>query len=209
MYPVLMAADIMLYQTDRVPIGDDQRQHLELTRHLVERFNRRYGETFRVPEGIFPEVGARIMDLQDPRRKMSTTGGTELGTIGILDPPEVVSRKVKSAVTDPESEVRLDPDRKPGISNLMEIMYVATGEAIDSIEARNVARGYGAFKQEVADAVIAVLEPVREAYGPIRADETELRRVLAMGSAKARAMSAPTLDRMRDAMGFVRRESRP
>src|SRR5204862_5425328 len=120
-YPVLMAGDILLYQTDLVPIGDDQRQHLELARNVAERFNARYGETFRVPEGIFPTVGARIMDLQEPTKKMSTTGGTELGTVGILDAPDVIARKFKSAVTDSERDVRYDPEAKPGIANLVEI----------------------------------------------------------------------------------------
>ena len=130
-YPVLMAGDILLYQADRVPIGDDQRQHLELARDVAERFNARFGETFVLPEGIYPEVGARIMDLQEPDRKMSTTGGTPQGTIGMLDPPEAIVKKFRSAVTDSGRDVVHDPDGKPGISNLIEIMHVATGEPIE------------------------------------------------------------------------------
>jgi tryptophanyl-tRNA synthetase len=202
-YPVLMAGDILLYQTDRVPIGDDQRQHLELARDIAERFNARYGETFTLPDGIFPEVGARIMDLQEPDRKMSTTGGTAQGTVGILDPPETIAKKFRSAVTDSGRDVVYDPGEKPGISNLIEIMHVATGEPIDAIEARYDGQGYGAFKQDVGEAVIALLEPIRERYREMRADEGELRRLLARGAEKAREESAPTLRSMYERMGFV------
>src|SRR5690242_2575766 len=134
-YPILMAGDILLYQTDIVPIGDDQRQHLELARDVAERFNTRFGETFRVPEGVYPEVGARIMDLQEPTKKMSTTGGTPQGTILMLDPPNVVTKKLRSAVTDSGSEVRRGDD-KPGVTNLIDILSVATGESPEQIEAR-------------------------------------------------------------------------
>ncbi len=203
-YPVLMAADILLYQTDKVPIGDDQRQHLELTRDIAQRFNARFGETFRIPEGIYPETGARIMDLQEPGRKMSTTGGTELGTVGILDPPDVLVRKFKTAVTDSGREVRFDREGKPGVSNLIEILNVATGEPIDQIVARFDGSGYAAFKEEVADAVVSMLEPVRRRYEELRADEGELRRLLGAGAEAARAASAPTLEQMYERMGFVR-----
>jgi tryptophanyl-tRNA synthetase len=203
-YPVLMAGDILLYQTDKVPIGDDQRQHLELARDIGERFNARFGETFTLPEGIFPEVGARIMDLQEPDRKMSTTGGTAQGTVGILDPPEIVVKKFRSAVTDSGRDVVHDPEGKPGISNLIEIMHVATGEPIDAIEGRYDGQGYGAFKQDVGEAVVALLNPIRERYEELRADEGELRRLLALGAEKAREASAPTLDAMYERMGFVR-----
>jgi tryptophanyl-tRNA synthetase len=202
-YPVLMAGDILLYQTDKVPIGDDQRQHLELARDIAERFNTRFGETFRVPEGIYPEVGARIMDLQEPDNKMSTTGGTPQGTVSVLDPADVIVKKFKSAVTDSGREVRRDPD-KPGITNLVEIMSVATGEEPDAIEARYDGQGYGQFKQDVGEAVVALFEPVRERYTALRADEGELRRLLAHGAEKAREASAPTLEAMYERMGFVR-----
>jgi tryptophanyl-tRNA synthetase len=203
-YPVLMSADILLYQTDKVPIGEDQRQHLELTRDVATRFNARFGETFRMPEGILPSVGARIMDLQEPTRKMSTTGGSELGTVGILDPSDVIARKFKSAVTDSERVVRHDREHKPGVSNLIEIMHVATGEAIDTIESRYRDRGYGALKQDVADAMISVLEPVRLRYQEYRSDVEELRRILTLGADRARSASEPTLERMYELMGFAR-----
>ena len=203
-YPVLMAGDILLYQTDVVPIGDDQRQHLELTRDVAERFNSRFGETFRVPEGVFPEEGARVMDLQEPERKMSTTGGTPGGTVLMLDPPEVVRKKVRSAVTDSGSEVRHDPATKAGISNLIEIMSVATGDPIPAIEARYDGQGYGAFKGDVAEAIVALLDPIRRRYEELRSDEGELRRLLAVGAEKAREASAPTLDAMYERMGFLR-----
>ncbi len=202
-YPVLMAGDILLYQADKVPIGDDQRQHLELARDVAQRFNATYGDTFKLPEGIYPEVGARIMDLQEPDRKMSTTGGTPQGTVGMLDPPEVISKKFKSAVTDSGRDVVYDPEDKPGVSNLIEIMHVATGEPIASIESRYDGQGYGAFKQDVGDAVVALLDPIRGRYEELRGDEGELRRLLAGGAEKARDASAPTLAQMYERMGFV------
>src|ERR671932_738687 len=159
-YPGLMAGDILLYQTDLVPIGDDQRQHLELARDVAQRFNARFGETFALPEGRFPEAGARIMDLKEPDRKMSTTDGTPQGTLLIADEPDVVRRKIRSAVTDSGRDVRHDPEGKPGISNLIEIMSVATGESFGEIEARYDGQGYGAFKEDVAEAVISMLEPI-------------------------------------------------
>jgi len=203
-YPVLMAGDILLYQTDVVPIGDDQRQHLELARDVAERFNSRFGETFKVPDGQYPEIGARIMDLQEPERKMSTTGGTPQGTVLIEDEPDVVRKKVRSAVTDSGREVRHDPDEKAGISNLIEIMSVATGESFDEIASRYDGQGYGSFKADVADAVVELLDPIRRRYQELRADEGELLRLLAAGAEKAAAESAPTLETMYERMGFVR-----
>jgi tryptophanyl-tRNA synthetase len=203
-YPVLMAGDILLYQTDKVPIGDDQRQHLELSRDIAARFNARYGDTFKLPEAIYPEVGARIMDLQEPTKKMATTGGTTQGTVGLLDPPEVLAKKFKTAVTDSGREVQYDPAGKPGVSNLIEIMSVATGETIEAIEARYDGAGYGQFKDEVAEAVIALLGPIRMRYEELRSDPGELRRLLRTGADKAREASAPTLETMYERMGFVR-----
>jgi tryptophanyl-tRNA synthetase len=203
-YPVLMAGDILLYQTDIVPIGDDQRQHLELSRDIAERFNARFGETFTVPRGVYPEVGARIMDLQEPTNKMSTTGGTPQGTVRVLDEPDVVRRKFKTAVTDSGHDVRHDPTEKPGVSNLIEILSVATGEPIPSIEARYDGAGYGAFKDDVAEAVVELLVPIQERYHALRADEPELRRLLAFGADKARDASAPTLAAMYARMGFAK-----
>jgi tryptophanyl-tRNA synthetase len=203
-YPVLMAGDILLYQTDLVPIGDDQKQHLELTRDIAERFNHRYGETFKLPEGRFPTTGGRIMDLQEPERKMSTTAGTPQGTILMLDPPETIRKKLKSAVTDSGSDVRYDPDQKPGISNLLEIMSVATGEPIPELESRYDGGGYGPFKNDVGEALVALLDPIRSRYEELRGDAAELQRLLGMGSDKARETSTPTLEQMYERMGFVR-----
>jgi tryptophanyl-tRNA synthetase len=203
-YPVLMAGDILLYQTDIVPIGDDQRQHLELSRDIAERFNARFGETFTVPRGVYPEVGARIMDLQEPGSKMSTTGGTAQGTVRMLDEPDVIRRKFKTAVTDSGRDVRYDPAEKPGVSNLLEIFSVATGEPIPAIEARYDGAGYGTFKEDVGEAVVQLLAPIQERFRSLRADEAELRRLLSMGAGKAREASAPTLALMYERMGFVR-----
>jgi tryptophanyl-tRNA synthetase len=203
-YPVLMAADILLYQTDIVPIGDDQRQHLELTRDVAERFNQRFGETFVVPRGVYPESGARIKNLQEPERLMSTTRGAPQGVVRLNDEPDVVRKKFKTAVTDSGTEVRHDPAEKAGISNLIEIMTVATGESIPQIESRYDGQGYGQFKADVADAVVELLDPIQRRYTELRADEGELQRLLALGAEKAAAESAPTLETMYERMGFVR-----
>ena len=202
-YPVLMTGDILLYQTDAVPVGIDQQQHVELARNIAERFNRRFGQTFRLPEGIYPEVGAKIMDLQEPEKKMSTTGGTAQGTVLVADPPDVIRRKFKTAVTDTGKDVVRSAD-KPGITNLIDIMSVATGEEPEAIEARYDGRGYADFKGDVAEAVIALLEPVRLRYEELLADPGELERLLAVGAEKAAAASAPTLAAMYERMGFAR-----
>jgi tryptophanyl-tRNA synthetase len=201
-YPVLMAADILLYQTDVVPVGEDQRQHLELARDVAERFNARFGDTFRVPAARIPESGARIMDLQEPSRKMSTTNGTPQGTVYLLDPADVVRKKFRTAVTDSGRDVRHSDD-KPGISNLIEIMAMATGEPMDAIAARYDGQGYGKFKDAVADSVIDLLTPIQSRYEDLRADQVELDRILAHGAERARAASAPTLSAMYERMGFV------
>jgi tryptophanyl-tRNA synthetase len=203
-YPVLMAGDILLYQTDIVPVGDDQRQHIELARDVAERFNSRYGETFKVPLGVFPDVGARIMDLQEPTKKMSTTGSSELGTVYVLDDPAAIRKKFKTAVTDSGRDVRYAPDEKPGVSNLVEILSVASGTPIADVEAAYDGRGYGDLKGDVGEAVAELFRPVRERYAELRPDESELRRLLGIGAEKARATSAPTLARMYELMGFVR-----
>ena len=202
-YPVLMAGDILLYRTDRVPIGDDQRQHLELARDVAIRFNSRFGETLVVPEGIYPEVGARIMDLQEPTKKMSTTGGIEQGTVKLLDEPDTIRRKFRSAVTDSGREIRRGDD-KPGVSNLVDILAVATGRTPDEVEAAYEGKGYGDLKSDVGEAVVELVTPVRERYLELRADERELLRLLAVGAGKADAASAPTLAAMYERMGFVR-----
>ncbi len=201
-YPVLMAGDILLYQTDLVPIGDDQRQHLELARDIAERFNFRYGETFKVPDGQFPTVGGRIMDLQDPTSKMSTTLSSEQGAVYINDSADAIRKKFKSAVTDSEREVRYDPAEKPGVSNLLEIMSVATGEPIDALATRFASAGYGDLKEAVGESVVELLTPIRERFEQLRADERELQHLLAVGAEKARRASEPTLEQMYERMGF-------
>ncbi|HET7648472.1 MAG TPA: tryptophan--tRNA ligase [Gaiellaceae bacterium] len=206
-YPVLMAGDILLYQTDLVPIGDDQRQHLELARDVAERFNYRFGETFRVPDGVFPEVGGRVMDLQEPTKKMSTTLSSEQGAVYVTDPPDSIRKKFKSAVTDSEREVRYDRDAKAGVSNLLEIMSVATGRAIPDLEAEFADAGYGTFKEAVGESVVALLTPIRERYEALRADERELQRLLAVGAEKARRVAEPTLEQMYERMGFARSQA--
>ena len=203
-YPVLMAGDILLYQTDVVPVGDDQRQHVELTRDIAERFNQRFGATFVVPEVSIPEEGARVRNLLEPERLMSTTRGAPAGVVRVLDPPETIRKKFKSAVTDSGTDVRHDPDEKPGISNLLEIMSVATGDAISELEARYDGSGYGRFKEDVGEAVVQLLVPIQERYQQLRADEAELKALLARGDEKAREVSAPTLEQMYERMGFVR-----
>jgi tryptophanyl-tRNA synthetase len=202
-YPVLMAADVLAYRANEVPVGDDQRQHVELMRDIAERFNARFGdgrEVLVVPEGVYPEVGARIMDLQDPTSRMSTTASSEQGAVYILDPPEAVAKKVRSAVTDSGAGVVRAPD-KPGISNLIDILAVVRGVAPEAIEADFDGSGYGDFKSAVADAVVEYLAPVRERYDEIRADEPGLERVFAAGAEKARAIASETVADVRQAMG--------
>ncbi|HEY8406917.1 MAG TPA: tryptophan--tRNA ligase [Gaiellaceae bacterium] len=205
-YPILMAGDILLYQTDLVPIGDDQRQHLELARDVAERFNYRFGETFRVPGGQFPEIGGRIMDLQEPTKKMSTTFSSEQGAVYIADTSDQIRKKFKSAVTDSEREIRYDPQTKPGVSNLLEIMSVATGDTIDDLVARFQGAGYGDLKEAVGESVVELLAPIQERFAALRADERELQRLLAVGADKARRAAEPTLDLIYERMGFVRAE---
>src|SRR3954451_17615742 len=206
-YPILMAGDILLYQTDIVPIGDDQRQHLELARDVAERFNYRFGETFRVPGGQFPEIGGRIMDLQEPTNKMSTSMSSEQGAVYIADTPDDIRRKFKRAVTDSDNEIRYDPAAKPGVSNLLEIMSVATGTSIDDLVNRFQGGGYGDLKEAVGESVVELLTPMREKFVALREDERELHRLLALGAEKARRASEPTLEQIYDRMGFVRSEA--
>jgi tryptophanyl-tRNA synthetase len=201
-YPVLMAADVLAYGAQIVPVGDDQRQHVELMRNVAQRFNTRFGEQLVVPEGVYVEVGARIMDLQEPTRKMSTTGGTAQGTVYVLDPPDVLRKKFKSAVTDSDREIRHDRETKPGVSNLLEIYAVVQGMSITQAEqAFAEARGYGDLKTAVGEAVVGYLAPVRESYEALRADESELESILRDGADRARAIAAETLVGVRAAMG--------
>jgi tryptophanyl-tRNA synthetase len=200
-YPVLMAADVLAYRATTVPVGDDQRQHVELMRDIAERFNARYGDVLVVPEGQYPEVGARIMDLQEPTRKMSTTGGTPEGTVLVLDDPKTIAKKLKRAVTDSGTEIRAAAD-KPGVTNLLEILAAARGMTVAEAEASMAdARGYGDLKAATAEAVIALLDPVRVRYEALRADEAQLEAVLAAGAEKARAITGPTLADVRRVMG--------
>jgi tryptophanyl-tRNA synthetase len=199
-YPVLMAADILLYNTDQVPVGDDQRQHVELARDVGQRFNSRFGETFVLPEGVYPEVGARIMDLQVPEKKMSTTGGTPQGTVYVTEEPDSILKKFRSAVTDSGREIRHAED-KPGISNLLEILAVVRGSSIAQLEREFDGAGYGDFKAAVGEGVVEYLAPVRERYGALRADEQGLEETLRLGAEKARAIAIDTMRDVRAAMG--------
>jgi tryptophanyl-tRNA synthetase len=203
-YPILQAADVLAYRAEEVPVGDDQRQHIELMREIARRFNERFGEgeeVLVVPEHRIPDVGARIMDLQDPVSKMATTGGTEQGTVLVLDEPDVVRKKVMSSVTDSGSDVRRGDD-KPGISNLIEVLSVVRGAGTDEVEAEFEGAGYGDFKQAVAEAVVEYLAPVRERYAELRGDESALESALDSGAGKARAIAADTVADVRDAMGI-------
>jgi tryptophanyl-tRNA synthetase len=199
-YPVLQAADVLAYRAHEVPVGEDQREHLELMRRTAERFNKRFGELLVVPEPRIPEVGGRVLDLQEPERKMSTTGGSEQGTVYVLDDPDTIRRKFKRAVADSGREIVRRED-KPGISNLIEIMSVARGVAPEQVEREFEGSGYGDFKTAVADAVIEWLAPVRERYVELRADEAELEDILEAGADKAREIARGTVADVRDAMG--------
>ena len=203
LYPVLQAADVLAYKADEVPVGDDQRQHVELMREIARRFNERFAPDTPIlvePEHRIPEIGGRVMDLQDPTAKMSTTGGTGQGTVLVLDPEDVVRKKVMSAVTDSGSEVVRGPG-KEGIGNLIEVLSVIREVEPEAIEREFEGSGYGDFKRAVADAVVDYLAPVRERYDVLRADEDELEAILAGGAEKARAMAAPTVAEVREAMG--------
>jgi tryptophanyl-tRNA synthetase len=202
-YPVLQAADVLAYRAGEVPVGDDQREHLELMRDVARRFNQRFGDVLVVPEHRIPEVGARIMDLQAPERKMSTTGGTQQGTVLVLDEPRTVAKKFRSAVTDSGSEVVRGPD-KPGISNLVDILAAVRAVSPEEVERDFAASRYGDFKAAVAEEVVAYLTPVRERYAALRADRAELERTLAVGAEKARALATETLADVRTAMGVGR-----
>jgi tryptophanyl-tRNA synthetase len=202
-YPVLMAADILLYDTDEVPVGEDQVQHVELTRDVAIRFNHRFGDTLVVPKATVPPVGARIKDLQNPAAKMSKSVESPQGTILVLDDPKVITKKVKSAVTDSDTAVRFDVAAKPGVSNLLSLLSVATGRPVPDLEAEYGTSGYGTFKGAVADAVIEFLRPTRERYEELAADPGELARQLAVGAARAAEIADATMTRVRAATGLV------
>ncbi len=199
-YPALMAADILLYDTDRVPVADDQRQHLELTRDIAERFNNRYGDTFVVPAADIPKVGARIMDLQEPTRKMSKSIDSPQGTVLMLDPPATIEKKFKRAVTDSDGEVRYDPRGKPGVSNLLEILAVVNDTEPATMAERY--SQYGPLKADAAAAIIELLAPIQARFGELAADPGALAVLLAKGADAARSVAAPTLDRAQQAVGL-------
>jgi tryptophanyl-tRNA synthetase len=204
-YPVLQAADILIYQADLVPVGEDQRQHLELTRDLATRFNHRFGPTFTLPRAHIPEVGGRVMDLQQPTAKMSKSTSSPSGIVYLLDEPAAIAKKVRSAVTDSGREVLARPD-KPAITNLLELYSAATGAKVAELEERYAGRGYGDFKQDLADALVAWLAPLRERYAELRQDPDGLRAVLERGAAKAGAMARRTMPLVRERMGFLARD---
>ena len=199
-YPVLQAADVLAYRAHEVPVGEDQREHLELMRNVAERFNARFGPVLVVPEHRIPAVGARVRDLQEPERKMSTTGGTEQGTVHVLDEPATILRKFKRAVTDSGTDIVRGPD-KPGISNLIEILAAVRGGTTEDVEAEFASSRYGDFKVATGEGVVEYLRPVRERYAGLRADEPELERLLRLGAEKARAIAAATLSDVRQAIG--------
>jgi tryptophanyl-tRNA synthetase len=201
-YPVLQAADILIYQADAVPIGEDQRQHLELTRDLAQRFNSRYGDTFRLPAPYAPKQGERIKDLQQPEKKMSKSLGGQ-GTLWVLDDPAVLKKKIKSAVTDLGREVVFDVENKPGVSNLLTILSVATGKAVPELEDAYVGKGYGDFKGDVAEAVVELFAPVRERFAELVAAPGELDAVLAAGADRAREVAGTTLAAVRERLGLL------
>ena len=204
-YPVLMASDILAYDTDRVPVGDDQRQHLELARDLAGRFNHRFGDTLVVPEAAIPKLGARVMDLQDPTAKMAKSASSPQGTVPLLDDPAAIAKRFKSAVTDSETEIRFDPATKPGVSNLLEILATATDRSVDDVAGGLQGQGYGALKTATADAVVALVRPVQERFAALEADPGAVDAALALGAEKAEAMASKVVERVRRATGLLPR----
>jgi tryptophanyl-tRNA synthetase len=200
-YPALQAADILLYDADEVPVGDDQRQHVEITRDIAIRFNGRFGQTFVVPKAVTPKAGARVMDLQDPTSKMSKSATAESGIVYLLEEPAAIAKKFKRAVTDSETEVRYDPVHKPGVSNLLEIMSACSGEAPAAIAERY--SQYGPLKSDAGDAVVEMLRPIQARYHELMDDRAQLAQLLHKGAAKAQAVSSVTLRRAYDAIGFL------
>jgi len=200
-YPALMAADILLYDTDLVPVGDDQRQHIEITRDVANRFNNRHGETFVVPEGVIPTAGARVMDLQHPENKMSKSADGEAGTVLVLDDLKAIEKKFKRAVTDSDNEVRYDPKTKPGVANLLSILGGVTGK--DPADLANDYEQYGALKVAAAEAVIEMVRPIQQRYAELAADPAETERLITKGAEKAREVAAPVYARARNNMGFL------
>ncbi|WP_026356878.1 tryptophan--tRNA ligase [Mycobacterium sp. 141] len=206
-YPVLMAADILLYDTDLVPVGEDQRQHLELARDLAQRLNGQFPDTFVVPEAMIPKATAKIYDLQDPTAKMSKSAATDAGLISLLDDPKATAKKIRSAVTDSEREIRFDPENKPGISNLLTIQSAVTGTAIDTLVDDYADRGYGDLKKDTAEVVVEFVAPIKTRVDELLADTAELTAVLAAGADRAREVAGKTLARVYDRIGFLQQTS--
>jgi len=206
-YPVLMAADILLYQANQVPVGDDQKQHLELARDIATRFNNVYGKTFSIPDPYIPEFGARVMSLQDPTKKMSKSDDNVNNFVGLLEDPKKIAKKIKRAVTDSDDQARIyfDTTEKPGISNLLSLLSCATGTSIETIVPSYEGKMYGHLKSDVADAIVALIEPIQGKYHALRDDQTELNRIMREGSEKASQRAAVTLAKAYEAVGFVKR----
>jgi tryptophanyl-tRNA synthetase len=202
-YPILQAADILLYQTDQVPVGEDQRQHLELTRDLAQRFNHRFGQTFVVPKPYILADVAKIADLQDPAIKMSKSASSPQGIVDVLEDPDSIRRKISRAVTDAGTEVRADEEAKPGVTNLLRIYAALSGESVASLEQRYAGAGYGTFKKDVAEVVVSAFAPIRERTEQMLADEAHLDKLLAHGAARAREVAGQTMATVRDRMGFL------
>ena len=202
-YPVLQTVDILLYHADEVPVGEDQRHHIELARDLGGRFNHRYGEVFTLPKAVTPPAGARVMDLQDPTQKMSKSASSEKGIVQVLDDPARIVKKFKSAKTDSAGDIRHDREQKPGVSNLLEIFSAVTGREIADLAAEYDGGGYGGFKTAVAEAVVELLRPVQQRYEELRSDQGELTRLLGVGAQRAQAIAGPTLAKAKDAMGLL------
>jgi tryptophanyl-tRNA synthetase len=202
-YPILQAADILIYQTDQVPVGEDQRQHLELTRDLAQRFNHRFGETFVIPRPYILADVAKIADLQDPAIKMSKSASSPQGIVDVLEDPKAIQRKISRAVTDTGTEVRADEEAKPGVTNLLRIYSALTGESVPSLEQRYAGAGYGTLKKDLAEVVVSALAPIRERTEKMLADEPYLDRLLAHGAARARQVASQTMATVRDRVGFL------
>lgn len=206
-YPTLMAADILLYQANQVPVGDDQKQHLELTRDIAARFNNLYGDTFTVPEPFIPEFGARVMSLQEPTKKMSKSDDNVNNFVGLLEEPKKIAKKIKRAVTDSDEQARIyfDKQEKPGVSNLLSILSCATGTPIEKLVPTYEDKMYGHLKTDVADAVVSLIEPIQEKFHALRSDQTELDRIMKNGADKASERASKTLAKVYEAVGFIKR----
>jgi tryptophanyl-tRNA synthetase len=204
-YPVLQTADILLYHADEVPVGEDQRHHIELARDLGHRFNHRFGEVFTLPKAIHPQAAARVMDLQEPTNKMSKSTSSDKGVVFLLDDPKRIAKKIRSAVTDSATDIRYDREAKPGVSNLLEILSAATGREVEDLAAEHDGHGYGAFKSAVAEAVVELLRPIQTRHAELAADPGEVARILDDGAHRARTIAADTLQRAKDAMGLLPR----